>query len=108
MTAAGLDVAYAGRLLRRALLLWLPLRVLLLVGAVKLGLDPRPVPPGHLLFVAVAAVLCAVDARALRETVFQANLGTPAWVPAAAGATVAVLLELAIAVPYLVVPTLAP
>jgi hypothetical protein len=95
-----MDAAAAGWLLRRALMLWLPLRVLMFLGAVGLGLDPRLVSFGNVLVIGVAAALCATDARVMREGIFMANLGTPRWAPAAAGAMVAMALEFAVAGAY--------
>jgi hypothetical protein len=89
----GTDAVYAARLMRRAIVLWLPLRVIILGLAMSFGLDPRPGAAGTMLMAAVAASLCSLDARALREPIFHANLGTPPWAPAVAGASVAVCLE---------------
>jgi hypothetical protein len=100
MTVAALDTVYARRLLRRAVLLWLPVRAIMFFAAVGFQLDPRLVPTGKLLVVIVAAVLCAVDARVMRESIFHANLGTPVWAPAAAGAGFALALEAAVAGVY--------
>jgi hypothetical protein len=88
--------AYTRRLLRRALLLWAPLRVLLFVLAMLLRLDPTLSPAGTLMLAAAVAVLCHVDGRFMRETIFHANLGTPTWAPAAAGFAVSLGAELVI------------
>jgi hypothetical protein len=65
------------------------------------------VPVGKLLVVVVAAVLCAVDARVMRESVFHANLGTPTWAPAAVGAVFAAGLEIVVGLVYVLMLTLA-
>jgi hypothetical protein len=97
MRSAALNWSYLRSLLRRALLLWLPLRALVSFTAVYLRLDPCLAAPGKVLVVLVVATVCAVDSRATRDVIFFANLGTPSWAPALAGALVAAVLEVAIA-----------
>jgi hypothetical protein len=82
------NIPYQLKLLRRALLLWAPLRLLLYVLAVGSGVSGAMGTIGAVLLALVVATLCAIDARFMRETIFQANLGTPTWAPAAAGVAV--------------------
>lgn len=83
------DRPYLLRLLRRALVFWAALRALLFALAIGAGAGPAISPLSALLLAAVVAVLCTVDARFMRETIFQANLGTPPWAPAVAAVAVA-------------------
>jgi hypothetical protein len=90
------DAAYRRHLLRRAAVLWLPIRALMAAAALAFGFAAPMGIVGTLLSVAVLSSLCAIDARFMRETIFQAQLGTPTWAPAAAGAAVALAAELAV------------
>jgi hypothetical protein len=87
------DPLHALRMLRRAALFWVAVRGSLLflsVAGVALALSPA----GVLLVTGIVAVLCHVDARFMREDIFYANLGTPAWAPAVTGAALSLAAEL--------------
>jgi hypothetical protein len=100
MSVAAWERQYVRRIVRRAVLLWLPLRVLLAGAALGQGLDARLGVAGVLLAGAVLATLCAVDARFMREPLFQAQLGTPAWAAPAAGVMVVLAVEAVVALLY--------
>jgi hypothetical protein len=80
----------------RALLLWVLVRIAVMAVAMAphLSLSFASV----VIIVAVIPALCHVDARAMREDLFYANLGRPAWAPAVVGLLAACALELLIAV----------
>lgn len=85
---------YYFHMARRGLLFWLAARVMLLAGGAAVGTAPVAFSPvTALMLLGFVAALCAVDARLMREHVFQANLGTPVWAPVAVGAGTAALLE---------------
>jgi hypothetical protein len=88
VAAGSVNSPYLLKLLRRALLLWAPLRLLLYVLAAGSGVSAAMGTVGAVLLAIAVATLCAIDARFMRETIFQANLGTPTWAPAAAGVAV--------------------
>lgn len=89
------DPRYVARLAVRALIVWLGLRVAFVMLA-TLGMVELPLAPiAALLLVLVVAAAVAIDARR-RESIFAANLGTPAaWAPSV-GAAVAGVLELGV------------
>jgi hypothetical protein len=95
---AGIHPLYARRLVLRALLFWGGAR--LAVTGLGAAAD---VPPGALgpraalLLAGMVAVLAHVDARAMREQTFHANLGTPRWAGAATAALLVLLLESVVA-----------
>jgi hypothetical protein len=83
------SIPYHLKLLRRAFLLWAVLRLLIYVLATGAGVSTAMGTAGAVLLALFVATLCAVDARFMREAIFQANLGTPTWAPTAAGVAVA-------------------
>jgi hypothetical protein len=83
---------------RRALLFWVTVRVVLFVFALALRHEPQLPPPAVLLLAAVVAAMCILDARFMREDIFYANLGVPRWAPAAYGLIVPLAGEVMIAV----------
>jgi hypothetical protein len=88
VAAWSVNSPYQLKLLRRAFLFWAPLRLLLYVLAAGSGASAAMGTVGAVLLAIAVATLCAIDARFMRETIFQANLGTPTWAPAAAGVAV--------------------
>ena len=92
---------YLRSLLRRSFIVWLLARITLLAvsAAPPLG---EPVlamtPVVALVLLPSLALFAQIDARAMRETLFHANLGTPRLAPAVISLIVASLLELTIAV----------
>jgi hypothetical protein len=81
----------------RAALLWLLLRIAFtaMSGALP-GDAAAPVAVVRVLLVALVVLLCAIDARAAREPLFEANLGTGSRTILGISAMVAALLELAL------------
>jgi hypothetical protein len=88
VAAGSVNIPYQLKLLRRAFLLWAALRLLLYGLAAGSGVSGAMGTVGAVLLALAVATLCALDARFMRETIFQANLGTPTWAPAAAGMAV--------------------
>jgi hypothetical protein len=95
-----IPVTYARTIVRRALLIWLLTRVVVAgIGvAAKVGLQLTLSPVTILLLAAVVAVLADVDARVMREPLFYANLGTPAWLNAALAGAIVLCIETAITI----------
>jgi hypothetical protein len=94
---ARLDGTYLRRLLWRALIFFAAARAILAGMAAGAAEFAGISAPGGAILIAAVAAMSTTDARLMRETVFQANLGAPTWLPAAVGggvAAVAVLLEL--------------
>jgi hypothetical protein len=87
------DPLHALRMLRRAALFWAAVRGSLLFLSVA-GVAVALTPAGVLLVTGIVAFLCHVDARFMREGIFFANLGTPAWAPAATGSILSLAAEL--------------
>jgi hypothetical protein len=93
------DLPYIRRLGIRAALFWVAARAALLAfGMSEAGAAHTLSVPALAVLAMVVGALCMLDARFMRESVFHANLGTPVWAPAAAGAAVTVLGEGAVAV----------
>ena len=94
--------AYLRTLVWRGLILWLVTRVVVsgLTALIPpMGFFPLVLPPlSALLLVLTVAALAHADARALREPIFYANLGTPSWLPAMVAGSCVLLLELLIRV----------
>lgn len=98
----GAHPRYLQRLLRRAFFLWLVAR-LVVTALVALAGEPGDrslalSPMAIMIFTAALAGLAQLDARAMREPLFHANLGTPRVLPALLTAVLVLLLELMIAV----------
>jgi hypothetical protein len=92
-------VAYLRAIVRRGLVLWLLCRLVVLsLGAFADALVLVLPPPGVTLLAGAVAGLADIDARAMRESVFHANLGTPAWMSALTGALLVLVIELVITV----------
>lgn len=86
----------APRMIRRALVLWLLVRVAIM--AVARNPDPGMSFGSVMIMFALVPALCHVDARVMREDIFYANLGRPVWAPAAAGLVVTCALESILAI----------
>lgn len=87
--------------LRRGLFIWLLIHTVAWLGLQMLA-APSPTfavtRPGAVLIVTATSVLALVDARIMRESLFFGSLGVPRWVPAAAGAAAAGVMEIAVSV----------
>lgn len=78
-----LNRTYLRRILRRATVFWAAVRALLLAFSLGAGTGAALPPVSAFIMTVAVGVLCAADARFMRESLFHANLGVP---PAAAGA----------------------
>ena len=85
----------------RGAVLWTLVRVgLWAIGLIPPGLGVAPTSTINVapfvvaLIIGTTAALAHVDARMMRETLFYALLGVPGWLPGAAAAVTAVVLEM--------------
>lgn len=92
-----MPASYLRTIVWRALVLWLLVRLVRLVvsayGALSVGLTLAMSPLASLVLAGIVAALADVDARAMREPLFYASLGTPAWLPAALAGLCALVVE---------------
>ena len=90
--------AYLRTVVLRGLVLWLLCRLVVTgLAAASTGFALALSPLAIMLLVPAVAALAHIDARALRESVFHANLGTPGWLPAAAAALLVLVSEMVVA-----------
>jgi hypothetical protein len=101
-----IDRSHARQLVIRAIVLWvlgrISLWVLVRMAAAMVGLAMSGGllawnPLSMLIIAGVVAFLSQTDARVMRESIFYANLGVPEKAPAIAGACVALIAELVLA-----------